>query len=153
MSKISDRFNKKAQQGKAKTLYLIAGGPTVGATITKTPGNYLIHSQTICMFDTPLPLTSAILITNDMSEVDAQKLLQWWYHEYPGAKFAAWIPLNDFKELITSSNLTDKSREGAIFAGLIQNMGLGDILKGQVEKFAKTCQPMADLLRSWQQKA
>jgi hypothetical protein len=75
-------------------------------------------------------VSAAVLLSQDMAESDAIRVLDGWLAETGGKKFAAWLCVNDFKETVTRCNfgLCEEQMQDFL-TSLTLNLGLQDFLK------------------------
>jgi len=113
----------------SKTLNVIEGNGNTGEIVAKRGiRNALIVCDVLtCQLQT---VSTAILYTDNMDEESALKVLQAWWSSKAGYKFAAWMPIDDFKECTTNSNfgLSESEHQPFLF-NLLNNMGLQSLVK------------------------
>lgn len=112
----------------ANTIHIIGGSANTGTEIQQAHSrNTLVVTEIVTSLYSHVK--TAVLVTREMSEDDATKLLNKWWVETSGRKFAAWIALNEFEESIFSNNFNlTEAEQTQFFEQLLKNMGLNAIL-------------------------
>lgn len=86
------------------------------------------------------PVKTLLFITTDVKDAEARKAVeQWWLlPENKGPKFAAWLPLNDMKEM-TASGLDKYGQgiQGQSLSMLCHEAGVADMFKAGMKRMCE----------------
>lgn len=128
---------KQTKSSNKKQIAVISGTNETGKELAIYGYNDALVITEVCSLHYG-KVSTAILTTSNMKESEATKLLEEWWKNTAGKKFAHWQPVNQYEEAIISNNFGLRgSEESDYLFNLLNATGLTDLTKQAFKNLSK----------------